>query len=514
MDERKVRRIYHPPAVPVADLFGSGKQRRVAAYARVSTASDEQLNSVEAQKDYFEKLIQRRPDWIFVGVYADEGITGTSINRREAFNQMVSDALAGHIDLIVTKSISRFARNTVDTLNTIRQLKAVNVEVFFEKENIYTMDSKGEFLITLLSSIAEEESRSISENVKWGQRKRFADGKYSVPYKHFLGYRKGSDGSMEIVPEEAKVVRWIYHMFLEGIAPTAIATILTTANIPSPAERDQWWPKTVMSILTNEKYYGAARLQKTYIANHITHESRVNNGELPSYFVENGHPGIVPKAVFMEVQDRLLHPDRNSSSFTLFANQIRCADCGGTYGRQYWHSTTYNNPVWKCNHKHLHHGDCRTPHLYEVLLIGAFRDVIQILYDNYPQVQEDCLATINRHCKYPITPEDMPSWSPAGYPTQEERSLWDILIPKVVVQSDGTLVFHIIDGAEIPYIMQQTSPLRRKPLSPEERAVVIEAYNNGVPSRVLAERYECSPATIRAIARRLANNIDKTNMLG
>ena len=256
MDERKVKRIYHPPAVPAADLFKGGKERRVAAYARVSTASDEQLNSVEAQKDYFSKLIRQRPDWSFVGVYADEGITGTSINRREAFNRMVTDALAGNIDLIVTKSISRFARNTVDTLNTIRQLKAANVEVFFEKENIYTMDSKGEFLITLLSSIAEEESRSISENVKWGQRKRFADGKYSVPYKHFLGYRKGADGGMEIVPEEARVVRWIYHMFLEGIAPTAIATILTTASIPSPAGGNQWWPKTVMSILTNRHGYG------------------------------------------------------------------------------------------------------------------------------------------------------------------------------------------------------------------------------------------------------------------
>lgn len=180
MDKRKVKRIYHPPAVSAADLFKGGKARRVAAYARVSTASDKQLNSVAAQKDYFAKLIRQRPVWIFVGVYVDEGITGTSINRREAFNRMVTDALAGNVDLIVTKSIFRFARNTVDTLNTIRQLKAANVEVFFEKENIYTMDSKGEFLITLLSSIAEEESMLISENVKWGQRKRLADGKYSV----------------------------------------------------------------------------------------------------------------------------------------------------------------------------------------------------------------------------------------------------------------------------------------------------------------------------------------------
>ena len=224
---------------------------------------------------------------------------------------------------------------------------------------------------------------------------------------------------MEIVPEEARVVRWIYHMFLEGISPTAIATILTTATVPAPAGGDQWWPKTVISILTNEKYYGAARLQKTYIADHITHEKRVNNGELPSYFVENVRPGIVSKAVFLEVQDRLQHPDRNSSSFTLFANQIRCADCGGTYGRQYWHSTTYNNPVWKCGHKHRYRGSCQLPHLYEVLLIGAFRDIIQILYDNYPQVLEDCIAAINCHCKHPITPEDMPSWLPTGIPPRK-----------------------------------------------------------------------------------------------
>lgn len=502
MDERKVKRIYHPPAVPAADLFNGGKQRRVAAYARVSTSSDEQMNSVEAQKDYFDKLIRQRPDWIFVGVYSDEGISGTSINRREAFNQMVTDALAGGIDLIVTKSISRFARNTVDTLNTIRQLKAANVEVFFEKENIYTMDSKGEFLITLLSSIAEEESRSISENVKWGQRKRFADGKYSVPYKHFLGYRKGADGIMEIVPEEAKVVRWIYYMFLENISPNAIVTILTAAQIPSPSGKDHWCLRTIMSILTNEKYYGAARLQKTFVANHITHKQQVNNGELPSYFVENGHPGIVSKAVFMEVQNRLRHSDRRSSSFTLFANQIYCADCGKTYGRRYWHSTTYNNPVWNCKNKYLHKFNCNTPHLYEVLLIDAFRDVIQILYHNYSHVLKDCLSAISRYCKYNLAPEDVPSWFPVGYPPQEEQSLWHILIPKVIVETDGTLVFHIIDGAEIPYIMQQTTPLHSKRLNQEERTHIIEAYRNGVSSITLAEWYDCQPSTIRSIVCR------------
>ena len=177
--------------IPVRAPFflpaASRSKIRVAAYARVSTASDEQMGSVKAQKDYFEKLILKKPEWKLVEIYADEGISGTSLNRREAFNRMITDALDGKIDLIIIKSLSRFARNTVDTLNTIRKLKNVGIPVYFEKEDINTMDGKGEFLITLMSSLAEEESRSISENVKWGQRKRYADGMFHLPYKNLLG---------------------------------------------------------------------------------------------------------------------------------------------------------------------------------------------------------------------------------------------------------------------------------------------------------------------------------------
>lgn len=183
----------------------SNKKRRVAGYARVSTDSDEQFTSYEAQVDYYTNYIQSRPEWEFVEVYTDEGISALNTKRREGFKRMITDALNGKIDLIVTKSVSRFARNTVDSLTTVRDLKDKGVEVYFEKENIWTMDSKGEFLITIMSSIAQEESRSISENVTWGQRKRFADGKVSIPYKHFLGYKKGADGLPEIVPEEAKI---------------------------------------------------------------------------------------------------------------------------------------------------------------------------------------------------------------------------------------------------------------------------------------------------------------------
>ncbi len=199
-----------------------GRKRRVAAYARVSTDSDEQFTSFEAQVDYYTRYIAEHSEWLLVKVYANEGISNTSMKHRVGFNEMIEDALAGKIDLIVTKSISRFARNTIDTLTIVRQLKEKGIEVFFEKENIYTLDSKGELLITIMSSIAQEESRSISENVTWGQRKRFADGKVSLPYKNFLGYRRGKDGKPQIVESEAKIVQKIYRLFLEGLTPTHI----------------------------------------------------------------------------------------------------------------------------------------------------------------------------------------------------------------------------------------------------------------------------------------------------
>ena len=188
----------HAPSV-------AARKRRTAGYARVSTDSDEQFTSYEAQVDYYTRYIQGNAEWEFVSVYTDEGISGTNTKRRAGFNQMISDALAGKIDLIVTKSVSRFARNTVDSLTTIRKLKEHGVEVYFEKENIWTFDSKGELLITIMSSLAQEESRSLSENITWGQRKRFSDGKVSLPYKQFLGYRKGPDGFPEVVEDEAKM---------------------------------------------------------------------------------------------------------------------------------------------------------------------------------------------------------------------------------------------------------------------------------------------------------------------
>ncbi len=279
--------------------------RRVATFARVSTSSEEQLTSYEAQVDYYTRFIQSKPEWEFVRVYTDEGISAVNTKKREGFNQMVRDALDGKIDLIVTKSVSRFARNTVDSLVTVRKLKEKGVEVYFEKENIYTLDSKGELLITIMSSLAQEESRSISENVTWGQRKRFADGKVSLPYSHFLGYRKGDNGLPEIVPEEAETVRWIYSLFLSGKTTGSIAGLLTREGIPTPAGKKKWAASTVESILKNEKYKGDALLQKAFTVDFLTKKQKKNEGEVPQYYVENSHPAIIDPAEWKLVQREL-----------------------------------------------------------------------------------------------------------------------------------------------------------------------------------------------------------------
>ena len=373
-------------------------EKRVAAYARVSTASDEQMGSVEAQKDYFRKLITERPGWVLVDVYADEGISGTSLTRREAFNRMIDDALAGKIDMIITKSLSRFARNTVDTLNTIRKLKVAGIGVYFEKEDIDTLDAKGEFLITLMSSLAEEESRSISENVKWGVRKRFADGKYSLPYKQFLGYNKGTDGNPVLVESEARIVRLIYRLFLLGDLPTVIARKLSNASIPTPAGLPVWQHQTIESILRNEKIPWCLTIAKTFCVDFRTHQQKPNQGELPKYYVENAHEPIVTKEIFDEVQRRLVRPEQRNHSNTLFANLLYCKDCGGLLTAFPAHSTTYNDILWRCANLRLRGSSCTTPMLYEELLIPIFHEVILSVLNANPGIVRECISALKSVC--------------------------------------------------------------------------------------------------------------------
>jgi len=373
---------------------GTSAKKRVAAYARVSTDTDEQLSSYEAQVDYYSRYIQEKENWDFVEIYTDEGISATNTKKRDGFKRMIADALDGKIDMIITKSVSRFARNTVDTLTTVRRLKEKGVEVFFEKENIYTLDSKGELLITIMSSLAQEESRSISENVTWGQRKRFADGKISLPYGRFLGFEKGGDGLPKIVESEAVTVRLIYRLFLEGKTPSGIARHLTLNGIPTPSGKQKWQPSTVESILTNEKYKGDAVLQKTFTVDFLTKKMKANEGEVPQYYVENSHPAIIEPDVFDMVQiemQRRKERGGHHSGAGCFSSKIVCGECGNFYGSKVWHSTSkYRRTIWQCNNKFKGSDKCGTPHFDETALKQLFLDSFNQLINGRDEILENC----------------------------------------------------------------------------------------------------------------------------
>lgn len=324
---------------------------------------------------------------------------------------MVQDALDGKIDLIITKSVSRFARNTVDSLTTVRKPKERGVEVYFEKENICPLDSKGELLITIMSSLAQEESRSISENVTWGMRKRFADGKVSLPYKRFMGYRKGVNGLPEIVEEEAEIVRAIYKRFLEGDTASMIAKKLNAQGIPSPAEKKKltgvgdeqekktkWGPNTVESILKNEKYKGDALLQKTYCTDFLTKKMKVNEGEVPQYYVRDSHPAIVDADVFDLVQMELARRKVLKGQYSgngCFASRIVCGDCGHFYGSKVWHSNDpYRKVIWRCNHKYDGQKKCTSPYVTQEMLECAFEEVMRKMIAQREHVITACRIAV------------------------------------------------------------------------------------------------------------------------
>ena len=368
--------------------INSRKKRKVAGYARVSTDHDDQISSYEAQVDYYTNYIRGRDGWEFVGIYTDEGISATNTRHRDGFKRMVRDAMDGKIDLIVTKSVSRFARNTVDSLTTVRKLKDKGIEIYFGKENIWTLDAKGELLITIMSSLAQEESRSISENVTWGHRKRFADGKVSVPYRHFLGYDKGPDGNLVVNKEQAKTVKLIYRLFLDGYTFHSIAGELTSRGLKTPAGKSKWYPKTVESILTNEKYKGDALLQKRFTVNFLTKETKDNEGEVPQYYVEHNHEAIISPQIFDWVQEeikRRREGKKRYSGVSIFSSKIKCGDCGGWYGAKVWHSKDkYRRTIYRCNDKFKSH--CKTPHLTENDIKEAFIRAVNRLIENKAEI--------------------------------------------------------------------------------------------------------------------------------
>jgi hypothetical protein len=280
----------------------------------------------------------------------------------------------------------------VDSLSTIRKLKEKNVECFFEKEGIWTFDGKGELLITIMSSLAQEESRSISENVTWGHRKRMADGKVSLPYSSFLGYKKGADGLPEIVPEEAEIVRFIYRSFLEGMTTYSIGKKLMQKGIPSPSGKETWYASTIESILKNEKYKGSALLQKNFTVDFLTKKVAKNEGQVPQYYIAESHEAIIPPEEFELVQiefDKRKKLGKQYSGTQIFGSKLVCGDCGCFFGSKVWHSTSkYRRVIWQCNSKFKGSHLCTTPHLYEEEIKQRFMNAFSEFFQGRDTVIE------------------------------------------------------------------------------------------------------------------------------
>lgn len=331
---------------------------KVAAYCRVSTDSDEQATSYEAQIEHYTEFIQKNPEWILAGIYADDGITGTNTKKRDEFNRMIADCEAGKIDMVITKSISRFARNTLDCLKYIRQLKGINIPVYFEKENINSMDSKGEVLLTIMASLAQQESQSLSQNVKLGIQYRYQQGKVQVNHNRFLGYDKDENGNLVINPEQAEIVKRIFREYLEGYSMNKIAAHLEADGILTGAGNSKWHTSTINKILRNEKYMGDALLQKTYTTDFLTKKRVENNGIVPQYYVEGSHEAIIPKHLFMQAQEELVRrrcvtTDKNGKKHTFSSNHafsqiVICGECRNMFRRLHWNNRGYKSIVWRC----------------------------------------------------------------------------------------------------------------------------------------------------------------------
>ena len=341
----------------------SKRQLRVAAYCRVSTDDEEQLTSYEAQKNYYTDKIMTNKEWTMAGIFADEGITGTSARKRPEFLRMIRQCKQGKIDIVLTKSISRFARNTVDCLNYVRALKELGIAVIFEKENMNTLEIDSEILITMLGAFAQSESESISANVRWGIRQAMKEGKATIQYKYLYGYRKGNDGKPEIIPEQADVVRKIYDLFLSGTPVRGIQEYLNTSAVPNINGEPKWARSAIDSILTNEKYCGDVLLQKTYIDDCINKKVKKNTGQLPMYLVQNHHEGIISRETFDAAQAELARRSagkspskknaptgrsRYSSKYAL-SDRLYCGECGTRYQRCTWRNRDGSKRiVWRC----------------------------------------------------------------------------------------------------------------------------------------------------------------------
>ena len=419
--EKKVR-IIAETINSQENTFQSYRRIRVAAYCRVSTKQEEQINSYEVQKKHYTEKINSNPEWQMVGIFADRGITGTSVLKRGEFNKMIKLCKSKKIDMILVKSISRFARNTVDCLHYTRMLKTLGIDVYFEEQGIHSIKPDAEFYISIYGTIAQSESENISANVKWGKLQSAKEGKVAFTYKNFLGYRKGADGNPEIDEEQAETVRIIYDRFLAGDSLKQIAEKLQNAKRLSPSGKNEWSTATIRSILSNEKYKGDAIINKTFTVDCLTKEIRKNNGERPKYYVENNHPAIISADVFGRVQEELARrigkkkvkeigtkteQGKYSSKYAL-TELLICGECHTPYRRCTWTAHGKKQVVWRCI-KRLDYGKkyCHnSPTLEESRIQAVIVNAIQKLARQDPQLVKNLKSHIERGINDVVREED------------------------------------------------------------------------------------------------------------
>ena len=362
-EPRPERKIIIIPAKKESPQEQAKKRNlRVAAYCRVSTGDEEQLTSYENQKAFYTEKIMKNPDWTMVDIFADEGITGTSTCRRKQFLRMIRQCRQGKIDMILAKSVSRFARNTLDTISYTRELRSLGIAVIFEEQNINSIHPESEFLIALHAAFAQSESESISANVRSGKRQSIKDGKVTFQYKTMLGYEKGPDGAPVVIPEEAEIICRIFEWYLAGRSVQNIRQALETSGVRNAAGTTEWTTSNLRAILTNEKYCGDALLQKTFIKDCISKKAILNTGQLPKVLIQDNHEAIVSREMFnavqLEIARRRAQDGRTRKSAPTgrgkfsgkyaLSGLLFCAECGTAYRRVVWTQHGEKRAVWRC----------------------------------------------------------------------------------------------------------------------------------------------------------------------
>ena len=428
----------------------------------MSTDQDEQLSSYENQVRYYREYINQNPLYELVGIYADEGISGTNTKRRTEFNHLISDCRQGKIDRIIVKSISRFSRNTLDCLKYVRELKELGIGVTFEKENIDSLDAKGEVLLTILSSLAQDESRSISENATWGIRKKFERGEVRVNTTKFMGYDKDENGKLIINPEQAETVKFIYQKFLEGFSPESIAKYLNENDIPGWTGKANWYPSAIQKMLQNEKYKGDALLQKTFTVNFLTKKRSANDGQVNQYYVEDSHEAIIDKETWelvqLELARRKAFREEHQLNFYImqnkdnpFTSKVFCAECGSAFGRKNWTTSRGKRKVWQCNNRYKVKGliGCQNNHIDEgtlekavVMAVKLLSENVDLLHGKWNKILEEN-QLLEKH--YSVLLAELINKECWEYDSFEMCQVLD----SILISEDGQITVRFLEGTEV-----------------------------------------------------------------